>query len=278
MREIERSIGVAATKIAKDINANCIVSIEKTPNFDFNYNDEGRLEAKVTVFREVKKGVYSKNEYKQNITKPTGGSIIPIKRLVAGAISRKFIKNKERVVCVINENLFSVYKGLLFVFDVDRVFFDISQTNLVDDISPDVIESAINICLELIEGREGRKIGSAFIIGDEDSIKNHTKQMIINPFNGYDEKFRYITDPNIKETIKEFSQLDGVFVINKKGIVRSAGTYINIDNGDIDLQGLGTKHRNCAAITAKTNAIAIVLSESSNIKVFKEGKIVLELP
>jgi len=74
MKEIERSIGVAATKIAKDINANCIVSIEKNPKFDFNYNDQGRLEAKVAVFREVRKGVYSKNEYKHNITKPTGGS------------------------------------------------------------------------------------------------------------------------------------------------------------------------------------------------------------
>ena len=278
MKEIERSIGVAATKIAKDINANCIVSIEKNPKFDFNYNDQGRLEAKVAVFREVRKGVYSKNEYKHNITKPTGGSILPIKMLVAGAISRKFIKNKERVVCVVNENLFSVYKGLLFVFDVDKIFFDISQANLVEDISPDIIESIINICLELIEGREGRKIGSAFIIGDEESIKNHTKQMIINPFNGYDEKFRCITDPNIKETIKEFSQLDGVFILDKKGIVKSAGTYINIDTGNIEFQGLGTKHRSCAALTGEINCIAIVVSRSGGkITVFKEGKAVLRL-
>ena len=278
MKGLEKSIGVAATKIAKDISANCIVSIEKNSKLEIEDTNSDKVEAKVIVFREVRKGVYSKAEYKQTIAKPNGGSVIPIKRLLAGAISRKYINNKEKVVCVINENLFSAYKGLLFVFDVDKLFFDISQMKLVDDINPDILEVTLNICMELIDGREGRKIGTAFIIGDYDEIKDHLKQLIINPFGGYEGSVRYITDSSVKETVKEFAQLDGVFIIDKKGVIKSAGTYIDIDTKDIDLPGLGTKHRSCISLTSKTNTLAIVLSESGNVKVIKSGKIVMTLP
>lgn len=278
MKGIEKSIGVAATKIAKDISANCIVSMEKGSKLEFEDVSGDKVEARVIVFREVRKGIYSKAEYKQIIAKPNGGSVTPIKRLLAGAISRKYINNKEKVVCVINENLFSAYKGLLFVFDVDKLFFDISQLKLVEDINPDILEIILNICLDLIDGREGRKIGTAFIIGDYDEIKEHLKQLIINPFGGYGDSVRYITDSSMKETVKEFAQLDGIFVVDKKGVIKSSGTYIDVDTRDIDLPGLGTKHRSCAALTSKTNSIAIVLSESGNIKVIKSGKILMTLP
>jgi len=79
MKGIEKSIGVAATKIAKDISANCIVSIEKNSKLEIEDTNSDKVEAKVIVFREVRKGVYSKAEYKQTIAKPNGGSVIQSK-------------------------------------------------------------------------------------------------------------------------------------------------------------------------------------------------------
>lgn len=46
---------------------------------------------------------------------------------------------------------------------------------------------------------------------------------------------------------------------------------------EIDIpQGLGSRHLASAAITKVTKAIAITLSESGVIRVFKDGKIILE--
>lgn len=277
MKDVEKSIGTAAARIARDIKADCIVSIGR--NVKLEFDDSNKVEAKVTVFREIKPGTYTQSEYKQTIIKPVGGSISPIKKLLATAISKKLIRNREKVVCVINENLFSIYKGILFVFDVDKVFFNISLSHLAEDINPEIIETIINICLELIEGREDKKVGTAFIIGDYDKLRNYAKQLIINPFEADSNKERYITDPSIKETIKEFSQLDGAFIIDKMGIIKSAGTYINVDTGDIsNFHGFGTKHRTCAALTSKTDAIAIVLSQSGEVNIFKKGSIIIKLP
>ena len=78
--------------------------------------------------------------------------------------------------------------------------------------------------------------------------------------------------------MKEFSQLDGIFVIDRDGTVISAGTYIDIDTSKIDVgQGFGTKHRCCAAITRAIPAIALVLSESGVVRIMKDGKIVARL-
>ena len=101
----------------------------------------------------------------------------------------------------------------------------------------------------------------------------------MNPFLGYPEESRKITDPRMKETLKEFAQLDGVFIIEDNGTILSAGTYIDIDTTKLEIpEGLGTRHRCCAAITHNTDAIAVLVSETGGrVKVFKKGKMVMTL-
>ena len=278
MKGIEKSIGEAATQIANDIDANCIISVEKKIKEEFE--DINEIDVKVTVFKKVRKGVYSKNEYSTKVRKVSGGSIVPVKDLLIEAINKKYINKGDRVVCVQDESMGTGYRGLLFVFDVDKVFFDISKHHLTDNINSEVIESIINLALEIgREGREGKKIGTAFVIGDKNEIMKYSKQMIINPFSGYDGDVRNITDPSMKDTIKEFAQLDGIFMIDKEGVILSAGTYINIDAKGINFPGLGTRHLCCAALTNKVDSIAVVVSESGgNVVVFKNGKGVMKLP
>jgi hypothetical protein len=70
----------------------------------------------------------------------------------------------------------------------------------------------------------------------------------------------------------------GLFNISDDGIVLSACRYINASSEGIDLPlGLGSRHMAAASITKHTNAIAVVVSESSVVRVFDNGEIVSEI-
>jgi len=137
-----------------------------------------------------------------------------------------------------------------------------------------VFEAVIKIALEIsTEGREGRSIGTAFILGDSANVLAKSRQLILNPFQGYKKEERLITNPDMIDNIKEFAQLDGAFVITGDGVVEAAGRYITIDTGTIKLQkGLGTRHNSVAAITKRTESIGIVVSQSGGvIRIFRNG-------
>ena len=85
MSKLEESIGRAATKIAEDIEANCIVSIEQTIKEVHEFEqDYLHTEVKVTIFRNVSSG-YNKFEFITKIKKEHA-SIIPIKEILIEAI------------------------------------------------------------------------------------------------------------------------------------------------------------------------------------------------
>ena len=278
--KVEEVIGLAAAKIARDVTANCVISIEKGSKESDNFNF---LEVKVVIFRKVKRNLSNKVEYHTKMRRQATGSVIPIKELLMEAINKKYIGKGDRVVCVSDESIGTGYKGLLFIFDVDKVFFNMSTYHLAEKISPEVLEAIIDLALEIgNEGREGRHIGTAFIIGDKNEILPHCKQLIINPFASCPAEQRSITDPNLRETVKGFAQLDGVFIIDQDGTIMTAGTHININIDELDLsslQGFGTRHRYSAALTKITDAIAIVVSESGGtVRIFKNGKMIMRLP
>ena len=276
---IEESIGRAATKIAEDIDANCIISISQKKKEQYD-DDYSYMKVEVSVFKRIRKGVYDKKEYETE-TRKIVGSTIPIKEILMEAITRRYIDKGDKVVCVQDESMGTGYRGILFVFDVDKVFFDISTHNLAENIDSEVIESIINIAQEISkEGREGKPIGTAFIVGNKSDLLKYVRQLILNPFAGHTEDSRKITDPELKETIKEFAQLDGVFVVDRNGVIVTTGAYVDIDTKDIELpKGLGTRHMCCAAITKATDSIAVTVSQSGGVvRVFKNGKIIIRIP
>ena len=78
---------------------------------------------------------------------------------------------------------------------------------------PAVFERLLTLASELgLEGREGRPVGTLFVVGDSDRVLAQSHQLVINPFHGYPEAERNILDPRLEETIKEFSAIDGAFV------------------------------------------------------------------
>lgn len=129
------------------------------------------------------------------------------------------------------------------------------------------------------EGREGKPLGTCFVLGDPEEIEPHVRQLLLNPLAGHPEQFRDIHSPDLFETIREFAVLDGAFVVGSDGIVRSAGTYLNAQSHQSSfIPGLGARHAAARSITEVTTAIAVVVSSSSGtVSVFHGGQLVLEL-
>ena len=97
--------------------------------------------------------------------------------------------------------------------------------------------------------------------------------LILNPFHGYSEEDRNLLNPFIDETIKEYSLLDGAFIINNNGVVESAGSLIHTDNQITLPGGLGTRHAAAIAISKAVDCIALTISSSTGqVSLFRNGK------
>ncbi len=146
-------------------------------------------------------------------------------------------------------------------------------------LNSDAFRAVMKLALELaLEGREGRHIGTAFVIGDERNVLRASHQLLLNPFKGHDRQDLLITDRGNWETFKEFAQLDGVFVISGDGAVCASGRYLDVDARSVHIQqGLGSRHAASAAITAETGAVAVVVSESGVIRIYHDGAQIIEI-
>ncbi len=138
----------------------------------------------------------------------------------------------------------------------------------------------IQIALQIgQEGFEGHPIGTILCVGDHNAVMEKSRQLTINPFQGLSEAERNVLDPRIREAIKNFSVLDGAFIMREDGVVLAAGRYLSANDEGVKIPlGLGARHAAAASITASTKCIALVVSQTSGaVRLFKEGSIVLEL-
>lgn len=159
-------------------------------------------------------------------------------------------------------------------------YFSVQKLEKLSDTIPvDVTSAVMDLAMELArEGREGKPIGSMFVVGDAPKVMGFSRPMIMNPFQGYSDDQKKITDPNLAETVKELAQLDGAFVIRQDGTILSAGRYIDTPAKGVRLtKGLGARHVAAASISKTTDAIAVTVSSSTRtVRVFRKGKIVME--
>ncbi len=161
-----------------------------------------------------------------------------------------------------------------------ELFQSVDQPKLTEHIKRVVFQRALTLLLELAhEGREGKSIGTLFVLGDQREVQKYCQQNIINPFKGYPEKQRNILDDNMRETIKEFAYIDGAFVVKGNGTIVSAGTtLLPAATADPLPAGLGTRHATAAAITANTKSVAMTLSESTQtIRIWRRGRMITEI-
>ena len=125
------------------------------------------------------------------------------------------------------------------------------------------------------EGREGKDIGTMFVVGDSRKVLASSHPVGFDAVRGYKRDDKNIRDKKIREAIKELTCLDGAFIISSDGTVEAACHMIDTGGVDVAISGgLGTRHWAAASITKKTSAIAITVSESGGkVRIFQNGDI-----
>ncbi|UCD75564.1 MAG: DNA integrity scanning protein DisA nucleotide-binding domain protein [Phycisphaerales bacterium] len=156
------------------------------------------------------------------------------------------------------------------LFDTTR------QPDIDEHIKRAVFHRVLSLALQLGQhGREGKKVGSLLVVGDHRHVLEQSEQMILNPFKGYTEKERNILDDKMTETVKEFSTLDGAFIIHGTGVIETAGARLKAGLSEGLPSGLGARHAAAAGITLSTRSIAITVSQSDGtVRVWRAGKMV----
>lgn len=129
------------------------------------------------------------------------------------------------------------------------------------------------------EGRESKPVGALFVVGDTKRVLTMCRPINFNPFKGYSAEERDLRDRRVREQIKDLAQLDGGFLIGRDGIAVAGCMYVDAAAEGITLsKGLGSRHWTAAAISRKTQAIGIVVSQSSGtVRIFQDGEVVLHI-
>jgi DNA integrity scanning protein DisA with diadenylate cyclase activity len=145
--------------------------------------------------------------------------------------------------------------------------------------TPGALAAVTDLAIEIArEGREGRKIGTILTVGAEDEVLQRSRCLILDPLAGHPTERKQIHDSDMRETVKELAQLDGGFVIDGRGTVLSACRYFESTLSPTEQPlGLGTRHLAAASISAATGAIAIVVSESSIVRIYTDGMLSNEI-
>jgi diadenylate cyclase len=144
----------------------------------------------------------------------------------------------------------------------------------------ETLRAVVDLATEIgREGREGKPVGTMFVVGDTRKVMSMSRPINFNPFRGYSEKERDIRDRKVREQIKDVAQLEGAIIIRRDGVAESACIYLDVSAEGITLsKGLGTRHWAAAAVSRKTKAIAIAVSQSSGaVRIFQNGQVVLHI-
>lgn len=204
-----------------------------------------------------------------------------VKMAIVSALAQGNFKEGDAVLCLtgrIGRHIDTMMTMRIGGSLDDRVA--IEGVKLGDEFNSQVVDALIQLALQIgQEGFEGHPIGTIITIGDHNAVMETSRQLTINPFQGISESERNVLDPKIREAIKNFSVLDGAFVIREDGVVLAAGRYLSATDDNVKIPlGLGARHAAAASITATTRSIALVVSQTSGaVRLFKEGNIVLEL-
>ncbi|WP_144798926.1 diadenylate cyclase DacZ [Halorubrum depositum] len=195
---------------------------------------------------------------------------------IEGSMDADLVSEGDEVVCIA-----SVFDGgsdaVIRVTVDETVHTGIYDLFVNSRAEPSVIRDVFEVAIELGQkGQKGKPVGALFVVGDAGKVMNKSRPLSYNPF---EKSHVHVGDPIVNVMLKEFSRLDGAFVVSDSGKIVSAYRYLEPGAEGVDIpKGLGARHMAGGAITRDTNATAIVLSESDGlVRAFKAGELVLEI-
>jgi diadenylate cyclase len=162
---------------------------------------------------------------------------------------------------------------------LEAVFGPVADRTRCGEVIRRTLEQVIELAVEIArEGREGRKIGTLFTLGDVDAVIERSRPLLLDPLYGHAPELLEVSRPEFRETVKELAQLDGAFIVRSDGTFVSAGRFVDVDISDTNfVAGLGSRHAAAASISRATAAIAVVVSQSSVVRVFARGELLAEI-
>jgi len=281
---IARSVLEAARTLAEIINADYILVVAHS-KVNKRWLVETRAEHNVVLAMESKRhaNLYEREGYPtMEHRSPPLDRFSRIAHAILSAISAGLIKYHAQVVSVTGP----IGGDALDSITVTRtaaLFRELTalerETTKRAHLLP-VIKAALDIALELgAYGIEGRPVGTMFVIGDTASVLKLSRQATFNPFKGYDDKLKNILNEDLRSSIKEFSQIDGAFIVRDDGSINAAGRLLLMPKGSAPiLKGMGARHNAAAFITKETNAIAVVVSQTTgSVSLISKGRILFTL-
>ncbi len=258
--------------VIEDYDALAKIGQEKQVEMILAIQDETSFQEASSVFKKVLR-----------IPNVHFGRINQIKMAVIQALSKGLVKKGDKWVCLSGIPQSKALDNLL-ILEFGKEFEIISSSDLPvlsEIVMPEVFDTILSLALELSsEGKEGRKtVGTIFVLGKHEEVLKFSHPMVINPFQGYPEEERNILDHRLKETVKEFSSIDGAFIFREDGVILAAGRHLDASGENIEIPlGLGSRHRAAAGITNLTDALVIVISEETGeVRIFHHGKIFMEI-
>lgn len=193
------------------------------------------------------------------------------------AVSNRFIDLNDTVVFLTGPYRSLIDSLVVMSLGAEYELFDATDQPSIDEhIKRAVFHRVLSLALDLGQhGREGKKEGALFVVGDHKHVLEQSEQMILNPFKGYDEKDRNVLDDTMRETLMEYSTLDGAIIVRGNGVVETAGARLKAGMSEGLPSGLGARHAAAAGITANTRCIAFSVSQSDGtVRVWRAGKMV----
>ncbi len=120
------------------------------------------------------------------------------KEYIATFLYFKGIELDGNAVGVFNLDLL---KGILLI-ELNNSRIQKVLNECAERVKPEVLRAVLTIALNIAQkGREGKKIGTAFVIGDVDEVLKRSSPLILNPYKGHSERERDITNPDTWESV-----------------------------------------------------------------------------
>ena len=276
---INKLIFNQATMIAKGADCDSIAVFGDTVISSPIVSSEGFSDFKtVLVTRRAKEGDFDDSPFDSviQVRSFSKGRLAQARSAFLVGITRGVFSLNDKICCIGGIPSSDQFDTIV-VIDMRKEF----QALLADqedflpvDVSPEVLERVIGIAMELsVEGREGRPVGTLFVLGDSEKVEDMTKPLVLNPFYGYKNEDRNVLSPFMDETVKEYSGLDGAFVVRGDGVLLSAGSLVHAPDFLHSLpSGFGSRHAAAAAISVAADCLAIVVSASTGqVTLFRNG-------
>jgi DNA integrity scanning protein DisA with diadenylate cyclase activity len=282
--KIDVDLFKAAVTIAKRPDVTHLVWVMDTPMPEELLKARGiRKKLKIATTKENLRGEYAVQGFTV-ITLPE----YPYSRheriqvAIGAGMSRQVFKNGELAIFVTgklrSDRADSIIKCRIGEEIDQRVSFEFLKSS--SGIPAQLTEMILVLAMDIgHHGKEGHPVGTILVVGDTVGVMEKSRQIVLNPFQGYSESEKNLMDPQVREAVKSYATLDGAFVIREDGVVLAAGRYLYPSTKEIKLPlGLGARHAAAAAISYETRAVAIAVSQTSGaVRIFEGGQIIYEL-